>query len=508
MNAESFNVVDGNSYALQINSTTYVRYNIGATSNTGTGEVILPFKNSVSGINQDLIYLTGGSDLTFNATNTGTGSAATMSLRQAGNFNIGAGSVLSINPNISEKTLATGLNITGSGTTIFSGANTYSGRTTLSGGTLEIVGTNASALYTLSGANVPVLKLSNVNAIPVSADLTGSNSGSTTGTVDLAVAGAYTFGLYSGGNMGFTASSGDATTLEFTGASKITSGANGGRAFNNKDANLSIVFDSTLDIGGNGAGNVDIDSTGSTTVTGDVLSTGAGVRSLTKKGSGSLTLNGDSTYTGNTAVTDGKLVINGNISTSPLTTVSGTGTISGNGTTSALTIASGGTLSPGNSPGTLSTGNEIWQDGGNYNWQVLDATGAAGSGYDTIAVTGTLDLNSLTAGAFGINLWSLSSIGPDVNGDALNFNNALTQSWTILTTTGGITGFDAADFAIATGINNNTGGFSNIHPGEFSLGQSGDFKNLILTYTAVPEPTVAVLGGISLLGLLRRRRNG
>jgi hypothetical protein len=70
------------------------------------------------------------------------------------------------------------------------------------------------------------------------------------------------------------------------------------------------------------------------------------------------------------------------------------------------------------------------------------------SGYDTLAITGTLDLTNLTASGFAINLWTLSSVGPDSNGNAINFVATNNYSWTLATTTGGITGFSAGDFHI------------------------------------------------------------
>lgn len=186
-------------------------------------------------------------------------------------------------------------------------------------------------------------------------------------------------------------------------------------------------------------------------------------------------------------------------------TLAGTQTLSGTGAvTGAMSVA--GTLSPGNSPGTLTTGSQTWLDGGDYNWQILDALGTAGADYDTIAITGTLDLTSLSAGGFGINLWSLASTGPDVNGAALNFLSGNSYSWTLVTTTGGISNFDAADFAISVGANNGTAGFSNaLNGGSFSVAQSGN--NLLLNFTPVPEPRAALLGGLGLLVLLRRRRS-
>src|SRR5262249_26186370 len=84
----------------------------------------------------------------------------------------------------------------------------------------------------------------------------------------------------------------------------------------------------------------------------------------------------------------------------------GTGTINGN-----VNILSGGGIRPGASPGIMNTGSQTWNSSGFYNWQILDATGAAGTGFSQIDITGTLDLASATG--FHFNLWSLSQISPD-----------------------------------------------------------------------------------------------
>jgi hypothetical protein len=132
----------------------------------------------------------------------------------------------------------------------------------------------------------------------------------------------------------------------------------------------------------------------------------------------------------------------------------------------------------------------------------------AGTGYDTISVTGILDLASLTPGGFSINLWTLSGIGPDMNGDALNFDESSNRSWTLVSTTGGISGFQSGDFSVHHLANNGAAGFSNAFTGTFDVQQSGN--NLVLSYTAVPEPSSAMLVSAAAVGLLgvRRRRPG
>jgi autotransporter-associated beta strand protein len=258
------------------------------------------------------------------------------------------------------------------------------------------------------------------------------------------------------------------------------------------------------------------------TVYAGTITNGSSSSRLTKEGTGKLTLTGDHNYSGQTSITGGTLALSGSGAISSSSIIVGANTtfdvagVTGGYVLDATQILSGtgsvvgsmqvaGTLSPGNSPGTLSTDSQAWLNGGNYNWQIHNATGTAGTGYDTMLIHGVLDLSNLTSVGFAINLWSLSSINPDVNGTALNFDSTLSYSWVLASATGGISGFEPSDFAINTSAFNGTTGFANSYTGNFGLAVDGN--NLVLNYTVVPEPETALLGSLGMLALLRRRRH-
>lgn len=300
-------------------------------------------------------------------------------------------------------------------------------------------------------------------------------------------------------------------TLRYTGAAAALS--------NNFSANgLLSAGSGTLDV----AGGVTVGESRNLVVTatsaplhvsGAVADNTGGSSSVTKSGGGIVLLSGESTYTGNTWASEGELRVDGNISASAHTYVAAGALLSGSGTVGNLTIGSGGTGSPGNSPGTQTVaGDLVWTGGANYNWQIYDAAGNAGqpAGWDLYSVTGRLDLSALTiASKFNINLWSLSGVSPDVSGDAINFDPMQNYTWTIVAAAGGVTGFNVAFFNINAGAVNGTQGFSNdIYGGSFSLDVSGN--NLILAYSKpVPEPgTWAAAGLLVLAALAARYRRG
>ncbi len=215
--------------------------------------------------------------------------------------------------------------------------------------------------------------------------------------------------------------------------------------------------------------------------------------SVTKLGSGVLTLGADTDYAGPTAVQAGTLRVNGTALGSGAVTVADGATLGGTGTVGgATTLLTGATLAPGASPGSLGfSAGLTWEAGGNYNWQIADAAATPGIGWDSVTVGGVLDINATSADPFQLNLWTLSSTEPDVSGNAANFSSTQGYTWTIASAAGGITGFSSDAFVIKSAAANGTDGFSNpLGGGSFSLALAGNDLNLVFTPGTGPSDLV------------------
>jgi len=140
---KSWNVSNGSSYTLSsvksggnVTGSNSTSFKLGSTSPSSAS-----FTNSVSGVANDLVYLTGNSSLTFSATNANdANSPSTVDLSAPGNLNIGTGSNLTINATITGSNTTYTVNKTGGGTLVLNGANSYAGNTTLSAGELTFSG--------------------------------------------------------------------------------------------------------------------------------------------------------------------------------------------------------------------------------------------------------------------------------------------------------------------------------------------------------------------------------
>ena len=323
-------------------------------------------------------------------------------------------------------------------------------------------------------------------------------------------------------------------TNDYTGTTTIAGGtlllntlANGGTlrytgAAVSTDSLFSLQINSTIDASGTGAVNFTnngamgfnggtaaktLTLTGSNT--GDntiaaIIGDNTGATSVTKNGVGTWVLNQTNTYTGATSVLAGKLLIHGSTSASSNFTVNNLATLGGSGTIGGtVTLMSGATLSPGASIESLATGSNTWNGGSTVQveFSTDGSTGAAGTQWDLLSITGTLDLTGASSSS-PIVLDLVSMLNATDPGLLAIWNKDANATWAgFVTTTGGITGFAADKFAF------DTTQFLNTLNGTFSVSQNGNNLDLnYMTNYVIPEPRAALLGGLGLLLLLRRRR--
>ncbi|AQT59134.1 hypothetical protein B0D95_02815 [Cellvibrio sp. PSBB023] len=153
------------------------------------------------------------------------------------------------------------------------------------------------------------------------------------------------------------------------------------------------IYDNNIVIG---ASNAVIDVSNSVTAT---LSGGiTGVGGLGKTGAGSLRLAGAGSFTGATNVSGGTLVVNDALSSTSLVTVASGATLTGSGSVTNLLVNSGGTLSPGNSPGIFTVNGNLQMNSGSTLAVEINGT-TAGTQYDQISVNGAVNVSGATLSA-------------------------------------------------------------------------------------------------------------
>jgi autotransporter-associated beta strand protein len=420
-----------------------------------------------------------------------------------------------------------GLTKAGSGRLTLAGNNNYSA-TTINGGTLQVgnggtTGTLGSGAVTISAGT---LQISRSDAYTISNDISGTGTFRFEGTGTTTLTGNNSWtgntrvlgggvlsvttvddagGIGALGAPGGTLRVAEDSTLRITGNGTQTSsrqiwnsggaGEDGPSTFDVVDANASVVFTSN---GGNINRPLTKTGDGSLTLNQQIYSNAG--NTVTVNG-GTLQLNGANFYTGATTVNEGTLIIGASLANTPVTVADGAtlinnGTIGGTvvtvGSNSILTgtgtyngaVTVNGQLNPGNSPG----------------FQNFASSLTLGASAITTIEIGGLTRSTLLSS--GINHY-----------DAIDVDAAFTLDGTInVTWFGGYEAslgdsfdlfnwgsIDTSNFDLDTDLN---------LPAFTSPGLSWNTSSFLTNgqINVIPEPAAALLGGIGLMFLLRRRR--
>jgi fibronectin-binding autotransporter adhesin len=330
-------------------------------------------------------------------------------------------------PTIGDNSGATNVVKDGGGTWVLSGNNSYSGGTTLSNGLLQL--NNNNALGSSSGqltVNGGVLNL-NDHSISVG-NLTGS----------------------------------------------------GGTIWNNIASNaVTLTIGNGNAGGGNYAGVIADRNVGG--------GTGTGTVALTKTGNGTITLSGTNTYTGATTINGGTLLVTGSTASGSAVTINNSGTLGGTGIVSGtVQVNSGGTLSPGTSPGTLTTGAVTLANGSIF---AVDLTAASGN---DLLVAPSVTLGTLVTGpSLSLNITGTLSMG---------------QQFFIVDNTGA----NAVSGVFAQGATITSGQYTFLidYLADFGTSSATGGNDIMLQVTAIPETSTWVIAALALgaIGVMGRRR--
>ncbi len=331
------------------------------------------------------LWQAGAGTTTLTGANTFSGgttiSAGTLEIGPGGGLGSGAvvnNAVLAINRpdavTIANVISGTGaLRQVGSGMTTLTGSNSHSGGTQITAGRLSVasdanLGAASGALSLTGGTLATTGSFASARAVELGAGGgTFAPQAATTLTLDGVIGGPGALAMNGAGTLWLNGAN------TYSGATSVNTGTlilgSGGRL---SPAALSVGAGGVVDLSRMTAAGLSVASlsgqgvvamggrnltitTGGTSFGGSLVDGGAG-GSLTIAG-GTTTLTGVNSYSGPTVITGGMLVVNGTLGASEVL-VSG-GLLGGTGDVPGVVVAAGGSLSPGNSIGTINLGGKL-----------------------------------------------------------------------------------------------------------------------------------------------------
>ncbi|MGC4017320.1 MAG: autotransporter-associated beta strand repeat-containing protein [Luteolibacter sp.] len=497
------------------NGTGRAAWNVGTTA-TGTGTALVDLTTGVTGASQlDALvgtlqvgqktaganaftsnFLMGGGTLDATTLNVGTISISGGTLNSTFSVTGGTVKVTTLNMGTqSSGTLNSTFNLNSGATlaaqTIQNGSGTATRTFNWNDGTIK----NYDASTDLTVSSALKLAASGSHTFDIGTGRTGTVSGviseaaagaslTKTGAGQLTLSAANSHSGTTTVSNGTLALSGSGTL----GASSVTLAITGSSAILNLGGTSQTVGGVTL--GGGTIQNGTLTGTSYTSTGGSISASLAGSAGFSQA-SGTTTLTGINSYTGTTTISGGKLLVNGSLGNT-LTSIQTGAILGGSGTIAGTTtIESGGTLSPGNSPGVITFSNGLnLQAGSNLDWQFTgDTLATRGTDYDGVDVTGgtlVLDTGSIL---------NLLATGTDYTASVWDSN----RSFKVINVTGDGSYDGNGNFTLVT---TGAGDFA----AEGAWGLTYDTTGVTLNWVAVPEPSTALLGGLGLLVVLRRRR--
>ena len=397
--------------------------------------------------------------------------------------------------------VAGGLTTSGSGTTTLSASNSYSGTTTIGSTSTLIAGNKAAfgtgqltltSLATGPGATLQAsTPLTGANAIANNWGLTTVTGGTATisGTNSMELSGAFT-GATNGGGLTLNSSLAGGATLALSNVTfALTSSTYNAIAFNLGGSGNTTIGSTIINSISTGTGNIlNISNTGTTTLNGNITSTGA----FNQTGAGTVNLNGNvngpsgvviASTSGNFNQAVGS-VISGAATTFTLT--SGTATLAGNNTYGGLTTVTAGVLALS---GSNSGAGGVALNGGALIASNKNALGSGTISFSGGALQASADLSVGNAVANNWKMTASSSVGGSNNITLSGTGGWLTGPYTL--------------------TNNVTGGAALLVSGPIGLSDSS--SNRTLTIGGAGNTTISGIisnGGTATASLLSKAGSG